>query len=76
MPSLTIKLSKQLSARVARLARERKVSRSEVVRAALEALPEGADRTITGRFGHLFGAGKKGPTDLSTNPKHLKGYGA
>jgi hypothetical protein len=47
-----------------------------VVRAALEALPEGTDRTITGRFGHLFGAGKKGPTDLSTNPKHLKGYGA
>jgi hypothetical protein len=75
MGSLTVKLSKQLSARVARIARQRQVTKSEVVRQALEALTEGGARTVTARFGHLFGAGAKAPPDLSTNPRYFKGYG-
>lgn len=75
MPSLTVKVSKQLSGRVARLAKERNVTVSAVLREALEALPEGRDQTVVARFGHLFGVGTRAPHDLSTNPKYLKDYG-
>jgi hypothetical protein len=75
MPSIAVKVSKQLSARVTRLAKQQKVTVSAIVRQALESLPEGSEQTIVGRFGHLFGVGSRGPRDLSTNPKHFKGYG-
>lgn len=76
MNSMTIKLPAALSARVSRLARKRRVSRSEVVRQALEALPEEDGGTIVARFAHLMGAVKRLPRDLSTNPRHLEGFGA
>lgn len=75
MDSITIKIPAALSARVSRLARKRRVSRSEVVRQALEALPNEAGDTIVERFSHLVGAVKRLPRDLSTNPRHLRGFG-
>jgi metal-responsive CopG/Arc/MetJ family transcriptional regulator len=75
MKSMTIKLPAQLSARVARLARKRQVSRSDVVRQALEALPDEEADTFIGRFGHLAGTAKELPSDLSTHKRHLKGFG-
>lgn len=75
MDSITIKLPSTLSARVSRLARQRRVSRSEIVRQALEALPDEEQGTIVERFSHLAGALKRLPRDLSTNPRHLEGFG-
>jgi Arc/MetJ-type ribon-helix-helix transcriptional regulator len=75
MTSMTIKLSSRLSARVARLARQRRVSRSEVVRQALEAFPGDEAATIVERLSHLLGAVRRLPKDLSTNPRHLRGFG-
>ncbi len=71
---MTVKLPRQLSAKVARSARKRRVSRSQVVRDALQAMNE-AGPSVGDLAGDLFGSVGGGPTDLSTNPKHLKGYG-
>lgn len=76
MKSMTVKLPTRLSARVARLARSRKISQSEVVRQAIEALPMEEGGTIVERFSHLLGVGRRMPRDLSTHKRHLKGFGA
>lgn len=75
MKSMTIKLPSRLSARVARLAKSRRVSQSEVVRQAIEALPADDGGTIVERYSHLLGAGRRLPRDLSTHRRHLKGFG-
>jgi predicted transcriptional regulator len=75
MKSMTIKLPASLSARVARLAKQRRVSRSVVVREALEALPDEPADTFVDRFAHLIGQAKGLPRDLSTNRRHLVGFG-
>ena len=76
MESLTIKLPRQLSARVTRLAGRRNVSRSALVREALELLTSdrGAE-TFIDRVSEYVGAGDDLPADILTNPKHMKGYG-
>ena len=76
MESLTIKLPRQLSARVTRLAKRRHLSRSALVREALELLT--ADQhgeTFIDRVSQHIGSGHDLPADLLTNPKHMKGYG-
>ena len=74
--SWTIKLPRQLSARVARLARKRGISRSALVREAVEKLAnEGGEETFVDRVAAFVGAAKGLPADLSTNPKYLRGYG-
>jgi predicted transcriptional regulator len=72
---MTIKLPARLSARVARLARARHTSRSEVVRQAIEALPIEERETVVERFAHLLGAARGLPRDLSTNKRYLRGFG-
>ena len=76
MESMTIKLPRQLSARVTRLAKKRRVSRSALVREALELLT--ADRggeTFVDRVSQYVGAATDLPADIISNPKHMKGYG-
>lgn len=75
MESWTIKVPKQLSARISRLARKRHISRSALVREALERLSEGESETFVARVSQWVGAAKGLPKDLSTNPRHLRGYG-
>lgn len=75
MKSMTIKLPASLSARVARLAKKRRVSRSTVVREALEALPDEPEDTFVDRFAHLIGKAKGLPRDLSSDRRHLEGFG-
>ena len=77
MESLTIKLPRPLSARVTRLAKRRRVSRSALVREALELLTadEGKGETFVDRISQYVGAGDDVPADILTNPKYLKGYG-
>ena len=76
MKSLTIKLSARLSARVSRLALARNVSQSDVVRDALEVYSAHQQGTLGEAAALLRGSLKGLPRDLSTNPRHLKGYGS
>ena len=75
MDSITIKIPRRLSARVSRMARERRVSRSEIVRLALETLPEEQGETLIDRLGHLLGSAKGLPRTLSSDRRHLRGFG-
>ena len=76
MESLTIKLPRQLSARVSRLAKKRHISRSALVREALELLTEDrGGETFADRVSQYVGVGEDLPADLLTNPRHMKGYG-
>jgi hypothetical protein len=45
-----------------------------LVREALETLVSGPRRSVTALVDELVGS-LQGPADLSTHPRHLKGYG-
>jgi hypothetical protein len=76
LKTLSIKVPRSMSVRVARLAKEQNTTVSAVVREALEhyAVPK------KGSFGELasalIGSLAGGPGDLATHPRHLKGYGS
>lgn len=73
---ITVKVPREMAAKVARLARVRRVSRSEVVREAIENLGDDWPPDSVGAVaGHLFGSIKTGPRDAATNPKYLTGLG-
>jgi Arc/MetJ-type ribon-helix-helix transcriptional regulator len=75
---MSLKLPDSLHAKLERLARSRKQTKSDIVREAIEQV---LDRRRTARpvsaldlAGDLAGC-LEGPGDLSTNPKHMEGYG-
>ena len=78
MNTLTVKLPAALEARLEALVRKRKQSKSELVREAIERLVEQSGAPVKGSvldlIEDLVGM-ETGPTDLSTNPKHMNGYG-
>lgn len=74
MRTVSFKLSEQLDDALNDLARRRKSSRSALVREALEALARGKHRSVTAVVDALAGS-LEGPADLSTNPRHMTGYG-
>jgi len=81
MRAISLKLSPGLHARLDRAARKRKRSKSELVRAALEQFLNREPRHKPKRAlsalelaGDLVGC-VTGSGDLSTNPKHMEGYG-
>ncbi len=74
MRTVSFKLSERLDDAISDLARRRKSSRSALVREALEALAKGQRRSVTAAVDELV-APVVGPADLSTNPKHMVGYG-
>ena len=74
MRTVSFKLPEALDDALSDLARRRRSSRSALVREALEVLASGNRRSVTAVVDELIGA-RDGPTDLSTNPKHLSGYG-
>jgi len=74
MKTVSFKLSEKLDRELDELARVRKSSRSALVREALEALAKGKRNSVTEAAKDLVGS-IDGPSDLSTNPKHLFGYG-
>lgn len=74
MRTVSFKLPEQLDDALSDLARRRRSSRSALVREALEGLTAGGRRSVTAAVDALVGP-LDGPTDLSTNPKHLTGYG-
>lgn len=74
MRTVSFKLPEALDDALSDLARRRKSSRSALVREALEHLASGGRRSVTAVVDELIGA-MDGPADLSTNPRHLSGYG-
>ncbi|HEY4328493.1 MAG TPA: CopG family transcriptional regulator [Phycisphaerae bacterium] len=80
MVTVTAKLPPALASQLAVTARQRRVSKSAIIRESLEkTLTNGKSRrrtTIGQRVGHLAGTLKGLPRDLSTNKKYMEGFGA
>jgi len=74
MRVVSLKLPEDLDRELTRIARRRHASRSAVLREALESFARGSQRSVTAAAGDLVGS-LRGPRDLSTNAKHLAGYG-
>ena len=74
MRPISIKLPKHLEELLDELARTRHLSRSAVVREALQAYVVGTRVSVTSAAGELVGS-LQGPRDLSTSPKHMRGFG-
>ena len=74
MRPISIKLTKQLEDLLDRLARERNLTRSAVVREALQAYAQRTGASVTSAAEGLVGA-LEGPRDLSTSAKHMRGFG-
>ena len=74
MRTVSFKLPDRLDDALSDLARRRKASRSALVRAALEALANGDRCSVTAVVDGLVGP-VDGPVDLSTDRKHMAGYG-
>ncbi len=75
MPILSIRLSKRESARVARVARRRNLTRSELVREALARIEESRPGSTLEAWADAVGIVDDAPADLSTAPRHLAGLG-
>lgn len=73
MKILSIKLSDTSANKIARLAKSRRTTMSAVVREALDRGLESSEDPLAS-IRDLIGS-TQGPSDLSTNRKHLDGYG-
>jgi predicted transcriptional regulator len=74
MKTVSFKLPAALDRQLDELARTRGTTRSALVREALQGLARGKRRSVTAAAGDLVGA-IEGPSDLSSNPKYMLGYG-
>jgi len=79
MKTISLRLSESLDMKLSRVARQREQSKSEVIREALEQFFNGSltaekPLSVLDLVGDLAGC-LEGPGDLSTNPKHMEGYG-
>lgn len=74
MRVVTVKLPKELDSKLTALARRRRASRSEILREAFESFTRSPRRSVTAAAGDLVGS-LSGPSDLSSNPKYLTGFG-
>ena len=78
MRTVTLKLPASLATRLNSIVRRRSTTRSAVVREALEAhlgSQSGGGDSCLELAGDLVGSLKGLPRDLSSSPRHLKGYG-
>lgn len=78
---LTVKLPADLDAELKDRAASAHLSKSELVRRALQAylLQSSSELTQASAFDHvadLVGSCHGGPADLSSNPNHLAGFGS
>lgn len=77
MPTVSLKISQEVSVRLGRAAARQRKSKSAVIREALE----GALRSAGGRpsvrelMGATVGSVRSRVSDLGHNPVHLKGFG-
>lgn len=75
MTILSIRLSKRESARVARVARQRNLTRSALVREALAQVEEPLPGSALEAWADAVGIVDDAPTDLATDPRHLADLG-
>ncbi|HVM60511.1 MAG TPA: ribbon-helix-helix domain-containing protein [Verrucomicrobiae bacterium] len=79
MTTITVKLPEELEAQLDVAAKRRRTSRSEVVRQLLEQglrkPGHGAGASCYELARDLCGSVKGAPPDLSTNKRHLEGFG-
>ena len=78
MRTVSFKLPRELDEMLTRVARARGVSRSAVLREALERYRQSGfvrPGSVLEAAGSLVGCLKGGPRDLSTNPRYMKGFG-
>ena len=79
MTTITCKVSEKLAAQLDTLARAERRSKSALVREALEDRLKAKRRRgpvmACDLVKHLCGSIKGGPSDLATNPAHMKGFG-
>ena len=82
MSVLTCKLPQALDSRLAELAKRRCVTKSVLVREAIEAkiaeeaaIPRREPANLTEALGDSVGSIASGKRDLARNKRHLKGYG-
>jgi predicted transcriptional regulator len=74
MHAISLKLPESLDRRLTERARQSKTTKSAVLRKALEAFLARRPKSVTELAGDLVGKWD-GPEDLSTNPRHMAGYG-
>lgn len=79
MKVLSVKVPEALDRRITAAVKRRGMRKSSAVREALERYLDETQEARRGSFvdlaGDLIGCVKDAPADLSSNPKHLKGYG-
>ena len=80
MNNISVKVSPELQQRLARVARQNRLSQSELIRRALthfldERAGLGDKKSAADLAGDLAGCVHGGPIDLSSDPKHLEGFG-
>ena len=78
MTTITCKVPEALNAKIVAQAKRRRVSKSAIVREALEKVVAGDKRKPVRAIDlvrDLVGS-VDGPSDLSTNPKYMEGFGA
>jgi hypothetical protein len=79
MTTITCKVPEKLAAQLNSVARAERRSKSALVREALEdRLKRKPRRGVVSGYDlvkHLCGSLKGGPTDLATNPVHMRGFG-
>lgn len=79
MKVLSLRVPKELDRKLSTVAKRRGMRKSDVVREALELYVGESREILKGSFldlaGDLVGCVKDAPADLSSNPKHLDGYG-
>ena len=74
MRTISLKVPADLDEALTELAKRRHSTRSAVLREALELLAKRERKSVAELSKDLMGC-VAGPGDLSTNPKHMKGYG-
>ena len=78
MRTFSLKLPERLHARLTSLAQKRGLSKSDLVRDALEAHCLSEEGSTPGSFADLTRDAKgcgEGPADLSYNKEHMRGFG-
>lgn len=78
MDTLTLKIPKELKTKLNRLAKEKGVTQSEIVRKALQDLIADDAFRLDGAFldfAEDLAGSVEGPAQLSTDKKFLEGYG-
>ena len=78
MSTVTLKLSDGLAARLRSAVKRRGKSQSELMREALEAHLEQEGEAAVGScldLAHDIAGSLNGPSDLSSDRRHLRGYG-